>query len=254
MTASNRFTGSLADQLTRCHPQWQALFSQPTLKPVLENINNTLLQRLQAGAIIYPAAPLKIFEQIGPGNVKVVILGQDPYHGPGQAQGLAFSVPDNIRTPPSLRNIFKELLREYNGNIKLKRNDLGCWISQGVLLLNTVLTVEDGQPASHAKLGWHNITDAVISHLANQAHCVFLLWGAHAQSKIPLIMVGKGKHLILKSNHPSPLSANRPPEPFLGNGHFQACNEWLLAHGLRAISWSLTQNDTMQKQQLDLNI
>ena len=253
MTASNCFNGSLFDQLKRCHPHWQSLFSQPAIKPVLDNINRFLDKRLQAGAIIYPAAPFKIFEQLGPDDIKVVILGQDPYHGPGQAQGLAFSVPDNIRTPPSLRNIFKELASEYN-NIKLERNDLNAWVSQGVMLLNTVLTVENGQPASHARLGWHSITDAVIHHLANQPHCVFLLWGAHAQSKIPLIMAGKGNHLILKSNHPSPLSASRPPEPFLGNGHFQACNEWLLANGLTTINWSLKQTDTKKIQQLDLNI
>ncbi|MFA5703906.1 MAG: uracil-DNA glycosylase [Advenella sp.] len=253
MSASNNFNGSLPDQLMRCHPQWQALFNQPSLKPVLENINHFLSERLQAGATIYPAAPLKIFEQLGPEDTRVVILGQDPYHGPGQAQGLAFSVPDQIRTPPSLRNIFKELAREYN-NIKIEGNDLNAWVSQGVMLLNTVLTVENAQPASHARLGWHSITDAVISHLANQAHCVFLLWGAHAQSKIPLIMAGQGKHLILKSNHPSPLSASRPPEPFLGNGHFKACNEWLSANALPPVNWSLTHNDTKQKQQLDLNI
>ncbi len=253
MTAPNCFNGPLSDQLMHCHPQWQSLFNQPSLKPVLENINRFLSQRLQAGAIIYPSAPLKIFERLEPDNIRVVILGQDPYHGPGQAQGLAFSVPDNIRTPPSLRNIFKELAREYN-NIKLERNDLNSWVSQGVMLLNTVLTVENGQPASHAKLGWHSITDAVISHLANQAHCVFLLWGAHAQSKIPLIMAGKGSHLILKSNHPSPLSASRPPEPFLGNGHFKACNEWLLANELPPVNWSLKQIDTNKKQQLDLNL
>lgn len=237
----------------RCHPHWQALFNQPSLKPVLENINFSLRERLQAGAIIYPATPLKIFERLGPEDTRVVILGQDPYHGPGQAQGLAFSVPDKLKTPPSLRNIFKELAREYKG-IKLAGNDLDPWVNQGVMLLNTVLTVENGQPASHAKLGWHRITDAVISHLSNQAHCVFLLWGAHAQSKIPLIMAGKGSHLILKSNHPSPLSASRPPEPFLGNGHFQACNEWLSAHKLPSVNWSLKQKDTKQIQQLDLNI
>lgn len=253
MSASNCFKGSLPDQLMRCHPHWQALFRQPSLKPVMEHINHFLNERLRAGAIIYPAAPLKIFEQLGPENTRVVILGQDPYHGPGQAQGLAFSVPNHIKTPPSLRNIFKELAQEYQ-NIRLEGNDLSPWINQGVMLLNTVLTVENGQPASHARLGWQHITDTVISHLANQAHCVFLLWGAHAQSKIPLILAGQGNHLILKSNHPSPLSASRPPEPFLGNGHFKACNEWLSAHDQAPVNWALSHNDTKQKLQLDLNI
>lgn len=250
---SNHFTGSLPEHLLRCHPHWQALFRQAQIQPVLQKINNSLSQRLQENALIYPAYPLRVFEALAPADIKVVILGQDPYHGPGQAQGLAFSVPDHIKTPPSLRNIFKELGREYGDQVKCERNSLEPWLEQGVLLLNTALTVENGKPASHAKLGWESVTNIAIQHIANQEHCVFLLWGAHAQSKIPLIEAGQGRHLILKSNHPSPLSASRPPVPFLGNGHFKATNDWLTAHGLQAIDWSLIQQKTQEKQQFSLD-
>lgn len=178
-------------------------------------------------------------------NVKVVILGQDPYHGPGQAEGLCFSVKDGIDLPPSLVNIFKEVKadigtvpelsavgaqrgkRMYNGSLRR-------WAEQGVLLLNATLTVREHQAGSHQKKGWETFTDAVIKAVSDhQQHCVFILWGGYARSKKPLI--DSTKHLILESVHPSPLSANRGG--WFGNHHFSRCNEWLQARGCTPINW-----------------
>ena len=195
-------------------------------------------QRLAAGAIIYPPRPFRALELTPLAQVRVVILGQDPYHGPGQAHGLAFSVPDGVRPPPSLRNIFKELARdpavvpEPHSGGSLER-----WARQGVLLLNTSLTVEEGSAASHAKKGWETLTDALLERVAATASpCVYMLWGAHAQAKAGLIRETAGRHgreaLVLQSNHPSPLSASRPPVPFLGNGHFRSASHWLAERGV----------------------
>lgn len=178
-------------------------------------------------------------------KVRVVILGQDPYHGPGQAEGLCFSVKDGIDLPPSLINIFKEVKadvgtvpelstvgaqrgkRMYNGSLRR-------WAEQGVLLLNATLTVREHQAGSHQKKGWETFTDAVIKTVSEtQQHCVFILWGGYARSKKPLI--DSSRHLILESVHPSPLSANRGG--WFGNHHFSRCNEWLLSQGLEAIQW-----------------
>ena len=203
--------------------------------------------RLDAGACIYPPTPFKALELTPLDQVRVVILGQDPYHGAGQAQGLAFSVAPGIKTPPSLRNIFKEIQRE-SGNLSAvqalngdKSGTLEFWSQQGVLLLNTCLTVEDGQPASHAKLGWEVLTDSLISLVAkHNNNVVFMLWGAHAQAKQALIQVeksGQNNHLVLCANHPSPLSAMRPPAPFIGCGHFGLANAFLAKHDLVPIKW-----------------
>ncbi len=193
-------------------------------------------QRLAAGAIIYPPQPFRALALTPLAEVAVVILGQDPYHGPGQAQGLAFSVPDGLRLPPSLRNIFKELARdprvepEQHAGGSLER-----WARQGVLLLNTGLTVEQGLPASHARQGWETLTDQLIAAVSGKASpVVFMLWGAHAQAKQALI---DARHLVLTANHPSPLSALRPPKPFIGCGHFGAANGFLQGHGRRAVQW-----------------
>ena len=150
-----------------------------------------------------------------------MILGQDPYHGAGQAEGLAFSVPPGQKIPPSLRNIFVEQQRDL-GLAPPAHGHLGAWARQGVLLLNTVLTVEDGQPASHARRGWEALTDGLIDAVARLPRpIVFMLWGAHAQAKRDRIeAVAPGRHRLLLSNHPSPLSARRPPLPFIGCGHF----------------------------------
>jgi uracil-DNA glycosylase len=203
-----------------------------------------LQTRLAQGAVVYPARPFRALDALQPKDVRVVILGQDPYHGPGQAQGLAFSVPDGFKRPPSLRNILQEIEREYPTDhsklvlaSNLLKNDLSRWAQQGVLLLNTSLTVEDGQPASHARAGWETVTDALMAEVAQDpAPKVFMLWGAHAQAKRALI-AGHGDHLVLMANHPSPLSARRPPVPFVGCGHFGLANTWLAQHSSQVIDW-----------------
>ncbi len=205
-----------------------------------------LRERLKSGAVIYPPEPLRVLSWGGPADVRVVIVGQDPYHGPGQAEGLAFSVAPGMRKPPSLRNIFKELHRDLGLPVP-DDGSLVPWSRQGVLLLNTCLTVEDGQAGSHAGQGWEVLTDAVIEACsASTAPKVFLLWGAHAQKKADLIDVSR--HKVLYANHPSPLSASRGPVPFLGCGHFGAANRWLAEQGFAPIDWSLVgESDTAKK-------
>jgi uracil-DNA glycosylase len=194
-----------------------------------------LRERLAAGAVIYPPRPLRALETTPLDRVHAVILGQDPYHGPGQAEGLAFSVADGVKLPPSLRNIYKEL--HCDGGLPLPASgSLLRWAEHGVLLLNAILTVEDGLPGSHAKRGWEALTDAVLAEVAGRASpCVYLLWGAHAQAKAALVestAARQGREaLILQANHPSPLSASRPPVPFLGCGHFAQAGAWLAERG-----------------------
>jgi uracil-DNA glycosylase len=203
--------------------------------------------RLDAGAVIYPPTPFKALELTPLAQVRVVILGQDPYHGAGQAHGLAFSVAPGVKIPPSLRNIFKEIQSE-SGELSIiqaenngKSGSLVKWGEQGVLLLNTCLTVEDGLPASHAKLGWEVLTDALIALVAkHNKNVVFMLWGAHAQVKRVLLQISStddNGHLVLCANHPSPLSAMRPPAPFIGCGHFGSANAFLIKQGLQPINW-----------------
>lgn len=196
--------------------------------------------RREAGTTIYPARVFHALELTPRESVRVVILGQDPYHGPGQAEGLAFSVPAGEKLPPSLRNIVKELARDL-GCTTPAHGHLGGWARQGVLLLNTSFTVEDGNPGSHARRGWEALSDAIVAAVAaDPGDKVFMLWGAHAQAKSALIeAAGSGRHLVLQSNHPSPLSASRPPLPFLGCGHFGAANRFLQARGLPPIDWTL---------------
>lgn len=191
--------------------------------------------RLREGAVIYPPEPLRALALTPLERVKVVILGQDPYHGPGQGEGLAFSVAPGVKPPPSLRNIYKELQRDL-GLPRPPSGSLVGWSEQGVLLINACLTVEDGQPASHAGQGWEVLTDAVIRHCNDLGPPkAFLLWGAHAQKKATLL--DSGRHLVLMANHPSPLSASRGPLPFLGCGHFGAVNRWLSDAGETKIRW-----------------
>ncbi|WP_394513022.1 uracil-DNA glycosylase [Priestia aryabhattai] len=167
-------------------------------------------------------------------NVKVVILGQDPYHGPNQAHGLSFSVQPGVKTPPSLVNIYKELKKEMDYHIP-NNGYLVKWAEQGVLLLNTVLTVRKGEANSHKGKGWEQLTDRIIELVAQKEEpVVFLLWGKHAQAKKELIH--HSHHLILESPHPSPFSANRG---FFGNNHFQRANEFLLQHGRQSIDWQI---------------
>jgi uracil-DNA glycosylase len=191
-------------------------------------------ERLDAGAVIYPPHPLRALELTPLSSVHAVVLGQDPYHGPGQAEGLAFSVAEGVKHPPSLRNIFKEL------GATPQSGSLLQWARSGVLLLNACLTVEDGQPGSHAKKGWEALTDRLVQRVAATASpCVYLLWGAHAQAKAPLIEATAAQHgreiLVLRANHPSPLSASRPPVPFLGSGCFRTAREWLAQRGVSGV-------------------
>lgn len=187
-----------------------------------------LQQRLESGAVVFPSQPLRALELTSPQSVSVVILGQDPYHGPGQAEGLAFSVAPGVPLPPSLRNIFKELQRDLGVPLPTFPRPGGSlvkWAQNGVLLLNTCLTVEEGKPASHAGKGWEVLTDTLIRQVSHDAQpAVFMLWGAHAQGKRHLI--DATRHLVLTANHPSPLSAMRPPKPFIGCGHFSQARAW----------------------------
>ena len=204
-------------------PGWQALTAGFFASAEGRSLLDFLRQRLQAGAVLFPPEPLRALALTPPEAVRVVILGQDPYHGRGQAEGLAFSVAPGVRLPPSLQNIFKEMRRDLGQPFPPFPDPGGSlvqWATNGVLLLNTCLTVEEGQAASHSGRGWERLTDAVIRHVAEGARpVVFMLWGNHAQTKRALIPADRG-HLVLTSNHPSPLSALRPPAPFIGNGHF----------------------------------
>jgi uracil-DNA glycosylase len=221
---------------------WRAILCVPPASTQLAITEAAIKAELAAGATIYPSDPWRALRLTQYDEVKVVILGQDPYHGPGQAQGLAFSVASDCKTPPSLKNIFAEIAQDpllaTDGLKPQPDPDLTRWAKQGVLLLNTSLTVRDGLAASHAKLGWQIVTDAVIAAVAKrQTPTVFMLWGAHAQAKTDIIQTHGRQHLILSANHPSPLSARRPPVPFLGCGHFGRANQWLIDQGLLGVQW-----------------
>ncbi len=225
-----------SDDRIKLEPGWKEALRDEFDKPYMQALKAFLVREKAAGKVIYPPGPL-IFHALDStplDQVKVVILGQDPYHGPNQAHGLCFSVQPGVPAPPSLQNIYKELKRDLNIDPP-RHGYLQHWAVQGVLLLNTSLTVEQARAGSHADKGWQPFTDRVIQVVSEcRPHLVFLLWGAHAQSKQPLI--DASKHLILRSAHPSPLSAHRG---FLGNGHFSRCNKFLEQHGLTPIDWRL---------------
>lgn len=217
----------------KIEPSWKEIlkdeFELPYFSALTQNVRNEY-----ASARIYPPGALifAAFEHSTFAFTKVVIVGQDPYHGPGQANGLAFSVNKGISMPPSLLNIFKEIQAETGAPIP-PDGDLTRWADQGVLLLNASLTVREHQPKSHAALGWHIFTDAVIKLLSEQrSNLVFMLWGSDAIKKGA--QIDRERHLVLTSPHPSPLSAHRG---FFGNGHFTAANDYLAAHGLTPIKW-----------------
>ncbi len=196
-------------------------------------------ERVAQGAVIFPSDPYRALRLTPLESVRVVIIGQDPYPTPGHAIGLAFAVARSVAPiPRSLKNIYKELAREYGCGCP-QSGDLSAWARQGVLLINAALTVESGQAGAHAGKGWECFTDWLIREVAAGGQpAAFLLWGAAAQKKSPLIeAAGGGRHLILKANHPSPLSASRPPLPFIGCGHFRRVNEWLEAQGKEPIDW-----------------
>ncbi|MCL6238575.1 MULTISPECIES: uracil-DNA glycosylase [Acinetobacter] len=218
-------------------PSWKYALSEFLLSPRMDELKDFLLQQIKQDKVIYPPNPL-IFNALNTtpmANVKVVILGQDPYHGPNQAHGLSFSVQKGVALPPSLRNIFHELNTDLGVPVS-KHGDLTRWAEQGVLLLNAVLTVEAGQPTSHQKRGWEDFTDHVIDVLNEQReHIVFILWGAYAQRKGQRI--DQNKHLVLKAAHPSPLAANRGG--FFGCKVFSKSNNYLKQNGIEPIDWQL---------------
>ena len=237
--AGNQLVEPLVEVLARAPVDWAPLVQAWGSSVAGQGLLRFIETRQAAGAVIYPAQVLQALALTPRDQVRVVILGQDPYHGAGQAEGLAFSVPAGIKPPPSLRNILGEISRSL-GVPHPANGHLGGWARQGVLLLNTCLTVEEGQPAAHAGQGWEALTDALIQATAHDVSAkAFLLWGAHAQAKAPLIeAAAPGRHLVLQCNHPSPLSARRPPLPFVGCGHFVAVRDLLQRLGLPAIDWS----------------
>ena len=219
------------------HESWKTALAPVFLKPYMAKLRQFLAEEKKLGKTIYPPAPdyFNAFNTTPLSQVKVVILGQDPYHGVGQAHGLCFSVRRGIAVPPSLHNIYRELSTDV-GATPVRHGDLSTWAEQGVLLLNSVLTVEAGQAASHQGRGWELFTDEVIKVLNDECeHLVFLLWGSYAQKKGQHI--DTEKHLVLKAVHPSPMAANRGG--FFGCKHFSQANAYLQQHGLEPINWAL---------------
>ena len=213
---------------------WQPVLADEFVKPYFQYLI-TFVKGEYATATVYPAGPqiFHAFDACPFDAVKVVVLGQDPYHGRGQAHGLSFSVAEGQRTPPSLHNIFKELQSDLPAAAPAVNGNLDRWAQQGVLLLNATLTVRAGEPGSHKKKGWEEFTDAVIRKVSEgREHVVFILWGAYAGKKAELI--DASKHLILKSVHPSPYAADKG---FFGSKPFSKANDWLESEGLAPIKW-----------------
>jgi uracil-DNA glycosylase len=227
--------GANAERI-KLESSWKALLIDEFQKPYMQNLREFLRQEYAKGKTIYPpkneifaALNLTPFDK-----VKAVIVGQDPYHGPGQAHGLCFSVREGVQAPPSLQNIVKEIKAELGVSVSIHGN-LTSWAKQGVLLLNATLTVEAGRPASHANKGWETFTDRIIQLVSEKKeHVIFILWGSYAQKKE--ILIDEKKHLILKSAHPSPLSCHRG---FFGNKHFTKTNDYLKRVGLEPIDWRI---------------
>lgn len=216
-------------------PSWLEQLKEEFSKPYFSQIKKFLSEEKAKGKTIFPPGPLifNAFNKTPFDKVRVVILGQDPYHARGQAMGLCFSVPKNIPVPASLKNIYKELHRDL-GIVIPDHGDLSDWAAQGVFLLNSILTVEENSAASHGRIGWQIFTDAVIKILSDKKHgLIFLLWGNYAKTKKELIDLSK--HIVLEAAHPSPLARNA----FLGNGHFSRTNEVLKNAGSKAIDWTL---------------
>jgi uracil-DNA glycosylase len=229
-------------KLEEVNQGWRQLISDFWSDPAGQALDQKIRAGLTAGRVFFPQTPFRALSLTAFEKVQVVILGQDPYHGPDQAEGLAFSVGPGQKIPPSLRNVFKEIQRDLGVPMPPGSNagSLVRWSAQGVLLLNTALTVEQSLPASHSNWGWEVLTDKIIKTLATHLEPkAFLLWGAHAQSKSSLIEACSthARHLVLKANHPSPLSALRPPLPFIGCGHFGQVNRWLQAQHKKPIQW-----------------
>ena len=220
----------------KIEPGWKEVLKQEFTKPYFLQVVTFLRTEKMAGKIIYPAGGyiFNAFNTTPFEQVKVVLLGQDPYHGPGQAHGLSFSVPNGVPPPPSLVNIYKELQADIGVPIPSHGN-LTHWAQQGVLLLNASLTVRANEPMSHSKIGWAEFTDSVIKKISQQKeHVVFLLWGKFAQEK--QVLIDETKHLLLKAAHPSPFSANNG---FFGCRHFSKTNGYLMKNGIDPIDWKL---------------
>ena len=218
------------------HEEWLACLKDEFDQQYMRELAQFLRDEKAQGKCVYPPGK-SIFAALDKtplSKVKVVILGQDPYHGAGQAHGLCFSVPDGVPLPPSLKNIYKEISQDLGIEVP-RRGNLEAWAAQGVLLLNSVLTVESGKAGSHQGKGWEKFTDRIITAVSEKASkVVFLLWGAYAQKKGA--MIDRSQHLVLQSPHPSPLSAHRG---FLGCKHFSQTNEYLMANGKNAINWQI---------------
>ena len=220
----------------KIEPSWKEVLKDEFVKDYFLHLTTFLKAEIATKKIIYPPGSLifNAFEKTPFDKVKVVIIGQDPYHNPGQAHGLSFSVPDGVPPPPSLKNIFKEIHNDLGIPIPRSGN-LEKWAEQGVLLLNASLTVRENEPGSHARVGWITFTNEVIRKISDQkSGIVFLLWGNFAQEKQELI--DEGKHFVLKAAHPSPLSAHRG---FLGCKHFSTTNQLLMQEGITPIDWKL---------------
>jgi len=214
---------------------WKEMLSKEFQKDYFKRITEQLKIEIQSLVNIYPPGPMifNAFNTTDFNEVKVVIIGQDPYHGPGQAHGLSFSVQPGVKPPPSLVNIYKEIETDLGVNMPRNHGDLSTWAKQGVLLLNATLTVRANQPNSHAGLGWNQFTDAVIQKLNQEKeHLVFLLWGNFA--KVKGLQIDQQKHLVLKAAHPSPFAADKG---FFGCKHFSKTNQYLIEHGLDPIDW-----------------
>ncbi len=219
----------------KIEPSWKAVLADEFKQPYFQGLASFLRREKEAGKTIYPPGSLifNAFQQTPFETVKVLILGQDPYHNPGEAMGLSFSVPPSVRIPPSLRNIFKEIHADTGAAIP-NHGDLTSWAQQGVFLLNAMLTVEKKQPKSHEKIGWQRFTDAVISKLSNEREgLVFLLWGSFARRK--KVLIDNQKHLVLEAAHPSPLAGGA----FMGCRHFSKANTYLQEQGKTPIHWQL---------------
>ncbi|MBK8701008.1 MAG: uracil-DNA glycosylase [Saprospiraceae bacterium] len=223
-------------QDVKIEESWKGFLRDEFAQPYFQAVRSFLHQEKEIGKIIYPPGQqiFRAFELTPVDKLKVIILGQDPYHNPGEAMGLCFSVPAGVRIPPSLVNIFKELKLDLGCTMPV-HGDLTAWANQGVLLLNAFLTVEQNKPLSHSKIGWQTFTDAVISGASQRLDGkVFMLWGNFAKAKAPLI--DEKKHLILTSAHPSPLAGNA----FFNNHHFSKANDYLVSKGTTAVNWQIT--------------
>ncbi|MBR3074720.1 MAG: uracil-DNA glycosylase [Bacteroidales bacterium] len=219
----------------RIEPGWKAVLQEEFDKPYFRELAARLHAEKRDGRVIYPPGPLifNAFELTPFESVKVVLIGQDPYHGPGQAEGLSFSVPHGVRIPPSLQNIYKEISDDLGVDMSHKDGSLRGWAEQGVFLLNAILTVRSGEPTSHSAIGWAQFTDAVISTLSQRREgLVFLLWGNFARSKRALI--DTSRHFVLEAAHPSPLARGA----FFGCRHFSQTNALLASRGLSPIDWT----------------